>query len=230
MNILHLDSGRQLRGGQWQVLLLMQALSRRGHRQQLLARPGSPLLERARRAGFAAEPSRPGLASAFQRWLPCRSDSRARCRFAHGGRPAALAGTASGLAAGRLSSGTRMALALEIRPRCTLHRRVALRRASAALGRHPTGTHRGSPRWRFPARPDPARRAARGISPPLESPRRDLRRRDVDEPAREADPAATGGRRGSPANASPGRVQRYGRSLNSAQSLRRSQQHSLPPS
>ena len=60
MNILHLDSGRQLRGGQWQVLLLMQALRRRGHRQQLLARTGSPLLERAQRAGFAAEPLRPG--------------------------------------------------------------------------------------------------------------------------------------------------------------------------
>ena len=60
MNLLHLDSGRQLRGGQWQVLLLMQALSRRGHHQQLLARPGSPLLERARGAGFAAEPSHLG--------------------------------------------------------------------------------------------------------------------------------------------------------------------------
>ena len=60
MNILHLDSGRQLRGGQWQVLLLMQALSRRGHRQQLLARPASPLLERAQRAGLVAEPLRPG--------------------------------------------------------------------------------------------------------------------------------------------------------------------------
>ena len=60
MNILHLDSGRQLRGGQWQVLLLMQALSRRGHRQQLLARPGSPLLERAQRVGLDTEPLRLG--------------------------------------------------------------------------------------------------------------------------------------------------------------------------
>ena len=70
MNILHLDSGRQLRGGQWQVLLLMQALSRRGHRQQLLARPGSPLLERARRAGFAAEPSRLGWRLASRSGFP----------------------------------------------------------------------------------------------------------------------------------------------------------------
>ncbi len=60
MNILHLDSGREMRGGQWQALLLMQALARRGHRQELLARPGSPLLERARRAGFAAGPLRAG--------------------------------------------------------------------------------------------------------------------------------------------------------------------------
>ncbi len=56
MHILHLDTGREMRGGQWQALLLMQALERRGHRQELLARPGSPLLERAQRAGFPARP------------------------------------------------------------------------------------------------------------------------------------------------------------------------------
>ncbi len=61
MNILHLDTGREMRGGQWQALLLMQALERRGHRQQLLARAGSPLLEEARRAGVQARPMRWGL-------------------------------------------------------------------------------------------------------------------------------------------------------------------------
>lgn len=60
MNILHLDTGRELRGGQWQALLLMQALARRGHSQELLARSVSPLLERARRAGFATGPLRSG--------------------------------------------------------------------------------------------------------------------------------------------------------------------------
>jgi glycosyltransferase involved in cell wall biosynthesis len=47
-----------MRGGQWQVLLLMQALERRGHQQQLLARPGVPLLARARQAGLAVAPWR----------------------------------------------------------------------------------------------------------------------------------------------------------------------------
>src|SRR5580658_8040168 len=45
MNILHLDLGKEMRGGQHQVLLLMRALERRGHRQLLLARPGSPLVK-----------------------------------------------------------------------------------------------------------------------------------------------------------------------------------------
>ena len=61
MNILHLDTGREMRGGQWQALLLMQALARRGHRQQLLGRAGSPLLEQAHRAGFCSEAVRCGL-------------------------------------------------------------------------------------------------------------------------------------------------------------------------
>jgi hypothetical protein len=47
MNILHLDLGKEMRGGQHQVLLLMRALARRGHRQLLLARPESPLVKSA---------------------------------------------------------------------------------------------------------------------------------------------------------------------------------------
>ena len=43
-----------MRGGQWQALLLMQALHERGHIQHLLARRGSPLLERARACGIPA--------------------------------------------------------------------------------------------------------------------------------------------------------------------------------
>ncbi len=45
MNILHIDLGAEMRGGQHQVLLLMRALAKRGHRQVLLARTGSPLLQ-----------------------------------------------------------------------------------------------------------------------------------------------------------------------------------------
>lgn len=60
MRILHIDTGREMRGGQWQALLLMEALARRGHQQQLLARAGSPLLERARAAGLDATALGPG--------------------------------------------------------------------------------------------------------------------------------------------------------------------------
>lgn len=54
MRIVHLDSGRDMRGGQWQVLLLMQALERRGNEQELLGRAGAPLLERATEYGLRA--------------------------------------------------------------------------------------------------------------------------------------------------------------------------------
>jgi glycosyltransferase involved in cell wall biosynthesis len=58
MRILHVDTGREMRGGQWQVLLLAQALGRRGHAQEILAPSGSPLLEGAGLAGLAARPLR----------------------------------------------------------------------------------------------------------------------------------------------------------------------------
>jgi glycosyltransferase involved in cell wall biosynthesis len=58
MRILHIDTGREMRGGQWQLLLLAQALRRRGHAQEILAPSGYPLLERARLAGLAARPLR----------------------------------------------------------------------------------------------------------------------------------------------------------------------------
>jgi hypothetical protein len=49
VKILHLDSGREMRGGQWQVLRLHRGLLERGHRSFLLARRESPLLAAARR-------------------------------------------------------------------------------------------------------------------------------------------------------------------------------------
>lgn len=49
-----------MRGGQWQVLLLMEALARRGHQQELLAPRGAPLLARAAGGGLAASALRPG--------------------------------------------------------------------------------------------------------------------------------------------------------------------------
>ncbi|HVX65128.1 MAG TPA: glycosyltransferase family 4 protein, partial [Bryobacteraceae bacterium] len=52
MRILHIDTGRQMRGGQWQVLQLLAGLAERGHTSTLLARAGSPLFTAARERGF----------------------------------------------------------------------------------------------------------------------------------------------------------------------------------
>lgn len=56
MRVLHLDSGREMRGGQWQVLYLLGGLARAGHESVLLARPDSPLYERAAAGGFDVRP------------------------------------------------------------------------------------------------------------------------------------------------------------------------------
>jgi glycosyltransferase involved in cell wall biosynthesis len=52
MKVLHLDSGREMRGGQWQVLRLHQALLQAGHESFLLARGGAPLLRAATEQGL----------------------------------------------------------------------------------------------------------------------------------------------------------------------------------
>jgi glycosyltransferase involved in cell wall biosynthesis len=49
MRILHLDSGTEMRGGQWQVLRLIDGLRNAGHESVLLARAGSPLSAEAQR-------------------------------------------------------------------------------------------------------------------------------------------------------------------------------------
>jgi glycosyltransferase involved in cell wall biosynthesis len=45
--ILHIDSGTEMRGGQWQALYLIRGLTAAGHRVRLLAPGGSPLLKAA---------------------------------------------------------------------------------------------------------------------------------------------------------------------------------------
>jgi len=59
MRILHLDTGREMRGGQWQALRLHRGLAEAGHQSLLLARAGSPLLAAARRANLPCEVLRP---------------------------------------------------------------------------------------------------------------------------------------------------------------------------
>ncbi len=52
MRVLHVDLGRELRGGQYQVLLLLRVLREACCESVLMARPGSPLFEKARELGF----------------------------------------------------------------------------------------------------------------------------------------------------------------------------------
>jgi len=56
--ILHIDSGAEMRGGQWQALYLIRELALRGHRVRLLARAGSPLLQAAVAQRIDARPLR----------------------------------------------------------------------------------------------------------------------------------------------------------------------------
>jgi len=88
MRILHLDAGREMRGGQWQVLRLMQGLAAAGVEQSLLARRGAPLFEEARRRGWTVAPL--GLAQVF--WKARRHD----LVHAHDARSHTLAALAGG--------------------------------------------------------------------------------------------------------------------------------------
>jgi hypothetical protein len=56
MRVLHLDAGRDMRGGQWQVLRLMEGLAAAGVESTLLARPAAPLYQAARAKGWPVEP------------------------------------------------------------------------------------------------------------------------------------------------------------------------------
>lgn len=56
MRILHLDTGREMRGGQWQALRLIEGLAKEGVESTLLARGGSRLFEAARQGGWNVAP------------------------------------------------------------------------------------------------------------------------------------------------------------------------------
>ena len=56
MRILHLDAGREMRGGQWQVLRLVEGLAAAGVESTLLARRDAPLYVAARKQGWRVEP------------------------------------------------------------------------------------------------------------------------------------------------------------------------------
>ena len=63
MRILHLDGFKEMRGGQWQVLRLLEGLAAAGVESTLLARKGAPLFTIAKQKGWRVEPL--GMARAF---------------------------------------------------------------------------------------------------------------------------------------------------------------------
>ena len=56
MRVLHLDSGREMRGGQWQVLRLIRGLRLAGCDVALRCRSGGPLFARAQSENFDVKP------------------------------------------------------------------------------------------------------------------------------------------------------------------------------
>jgi glycogen synthase len=70
VKILHIDTGTEMRGGQHQVLLLIQALAREGHENLLLAHPGGQLFEAAKAGGITAHAT--GLSSVWR--FSCSAD------------------------------------------------------------------------------------------------------------------------------------------------------------
>jgi hypothetical protein len=84
MRILHLDSGREMRGGQWQVLRLMEGLRRENVDCTLLSPRGSPLWDKARAGAWMC--GRSGLVGLSTGFRASGPGSRARCPHAHAGR------------------------------------------------------------------------------------------------------------------------------------------------
>ncbi|MBV9265094.1 MAG: glycosyltransferase family 4 protein [Acidobacteriaceae bacterium] len=87
LRVLHIDTGTEMRGGQYQVLLLMKALREAGDSQVFLGRPKTELWRQAADAGFAVH--RASLANVWRR------SKRVDVVHAHDARAHTLAAIAS---------------------------------------------------------------------------------------------------------------------------------------
>jgi len=127
MRSLHIDTEPTWRGGEQQLFYTLEGLRARGLPAALLAQPGSPLLERARAAGFDAQPFRihgeADLPAAWRlsRLLRERHFDILHCHTPHAHSIAVLA---------------RWLTAAEWRPKLVVARRVdfSIRRKSDILG------------------------------------------------------------------------------------------------
>ncbi len=100
MRVLHLDTGAEMRGGQWQALRLVEGLLTRGVDSTLLARPDSPLFKAARAAGCHVKPV--GFAAVARL---ARRSSLVHAHDARGHTLAALAGGAPLIVSRRVAFG-----------------------------------------------------------------------------------------------------------------------------
>ena len=85
MRILHLDAGREMRGGQWQVLRLIEGLAARGRGIHAAGARRRSAVRRRAQAGLARA-SRWASRRAIASLRDARPDPRARCAQPHAGR------------------------------------------------------------------------------------------------------------------------------------------------
>jgi L-malate glycosyltransferase len=96
LRILHLDTGRELRGGQRQLLLLVRSLRERGHDQAIACPDDSPLVPRARQDGLSVVAfSRGQLLPAISTLRQQVSKAGFEILHAHDGRAQTLSALAS---------------------------------------------------------------------------------------------------------------------------------------
>lgn len=125
LRILHLDSGRELRGGQRQLLLLAHGLRARGHDQLIACPDQSPLAGRARQDGFSVIPLSRDDGLVPQLRVLRREVARARFQIlhAHDGRGQTLSTLASlGLSLKRVATRRVTFMPRSLGPTIGLHR------------------------------------------------------------------------------------------------------------
>ena len=145
MRILHLDAGREMRGGQWQVLRLIEGLAAAGVESTLLAREDAPLYAAARKLGWRVQPL--GITRAIGHLRSPQPDPRPRRARPLAGRVSARA-SAGGVAPRDLPRG----FPLEVRKSAALSGRLGVRQEGADGWRRPGGKDQRSLRRRAHAR------------------------------------------------------------------------------